>query len=71
MIGGCPRNGSNKARQGNGHEEHLGTTIRVKVDGEDKKKSMVGVEVTVHGSPGQAGRSDGAGWHVREAVRAS
>ena len=38
-------NDSDKARQDNGHEEHLGTTIRVKVGGEDKKKSMVGVEL--------------------------
>jgi predicted transcriptional regulator of viral defense system len=38
-------NDRNKARQDNGHEEHLGITVRVKVGGEDRKKSMVGVEL--------------------------
>ena len=38
-------NDENEQRQSNIYEEHIGTTIRVEVGGEDRKKSLVGVEL--------------------------
>ena len=38
-------NDGNKARQGKVYGEHLGTTVRVTVGGEDRKRSLVGVEL--------------------------
>jgi len=38
-------NDENEQREGKVYEEHLGTTVRVEVGGEDRKRSMVGVEL--------------------------
>ncbi len=38
-------NDEDEQRQGKVYEEHLGTTVRVEVGGEDRKRSLVGVEL--------------------------
>lgn len=38
-------NDRNEQRDGKVHEEHLGTTVHVEVGGEDRKRSLVGVEL--------------------------